>query len=335
MLLFLRILLLLTCLLFSVKCLAQHVFVEEFNTPELDTTRWWTPPGNVRPTIMDGHLVLISDSTAKTKSELQSLWFFKYGELKVIAYSSNWASKSGSRRTDTSIGYEFFGRNGLHHAILSTNGVLGVLHLEENRQLPCPPETADQWFYSISSWASIRSDTLTFHFIWKPDLISLFVYGKSDTGFAMEVNTCHIPDTSLAIRLNCNVLLDDPGGLMLAANDTLWIDRIEVITDMHTDVKDRKTNPTIFVLNQNFPNPFNPTTRIRYLLPGASRVVFKIFNIFGEEVRTLIDRVQLAGEHVVVWDGRDALNQRMPSGVYFCRLASNDLQQTIKMLLIQ
>jgi hypothetical protein len=334
-LLFPRILLLLTFSLYSVECLAQHIFIEEFNTTMLDTNLWWTPPGNVRPTIMNGHLVLISDSTKRTKSELQSRRFFKYGELKIVAYSSNWTSRPGSRRTDTSIGYEFFGRNGLHHAILSTNGVLGVLHLEENRQLPCPPEITDQWFYSISSWGSIRHDTLTFDFVWKPDSIFLFVYGKSETGFAREVNKCHIPDDNLAIRLNCNVLLDAAGGFIPAANDTLWIDRIEAITDMPMSVKDKKIIPTASMLEQNFPNPFNPTTRIRYFLPEARHVVLKVFNVFGEEIRTLIDHVQPAGKHVVVWNGRGKEDQHLPSGVYFCRLASNHFQQTIKMLLVQ
>ncbi len=76
--------------------------------------------------------------------------------------------------------------------------------------------------------------------------------------------------------------------------------------------------PKEFTLYQNYPNPFNPTTTIRYQLPIDSRVTFKIYNIFGQEVRTLIDEIQEAGFKSVEWNANN-----YSSGVYFYRLTIN------------
>jgi len=80
--------------------------------------------------------------------------------------------------------------------------------------------------------------------------------------------------------------------------------------------------PSVYALEQAFPNPFNPATTIQYALPFDSRVKLEIFNIVGENVYTLIDRVQSAGMQSVTWDAGD-----MPSGLYFCRFEAVNIQQ--------
>jgi hypothetical protein len=70
--------------------------------------------------------------------------------------------------------------------------------------------------------------------------------------------------------------------------------------------------PKEFSLNQNFPNPFNPSTQIEYTLPFRSKVVLKVFNILGQEVRTLVENVREAGSYLATFDGSD-----LASGVYF------------------
>jgi len=80
----------------------------------------------------------------------------------------------------------------------------------------------------------------------------------------------------------------------------------------------------IYFLSQNDPNPFNSTTLIHYHLPAVSyqqsAVSLKIYNILGEEVRTLISQEQRAGRYEVVWDGKDNQGKEVSSGVYFYRL---------------
>ena len=93
--------------------------------------------------------------------------------------------------------------------------------------------------------------------------------------------------------------------------------------------------PSAYVLSQNIPNPFNPQTTIRYALPEASQVQIVIYNVMGQQVRTLMDEDQGAGSHQVVWNGRDALGYDVASGVYFVRMQAGTFLQTRKMLLVR
>ena len=73
-------------------------------------------------------------------------------------------------------------------------------------------------------------------------------------------------------------------------------------------------------LEQNFPNPFNPTTTIEFSLPAQARAVVAIYTSDGELVTRLDDGVRGAGTHKVQWDGRDASGKLVSSGIYFYRL---------------
>jgi hypothetical protein len=77
----------------------------------------------------------------------------------------------------------------------------------------------------------------------------------------------------------------------------------------------RQNLPTSFKLEQNFPNPFNPTTTITYRLPAISHVTLKIYDILGREVAILVNAVQSEGEHTTKFDG-----SKFASGVYLYRL---------------
>ncbi len=79
-------------------------------------------------------------------------------------------------------------------------------------------------------------------------------------------------------------------------------------------------SPADFVLEQNFPNPFNPATNIRFALPDAALVSIKIYNLLGEEIRTLVNGGSKAGFHVIRWDGKDGKGKDAPSGIYIYRM---------------
>ena len=79
-------------------------------------------------------------------------------------------------------------------------------------------------------------------------------------------------------------------------------------------------SPDIYHLYQNYPNPFNPFTTIHYQLPRSAHVKLTVFNLLGREVRTLIDKVQTPGFHAVEWNGADAHNRNLASGIYLLRL---------------
>ena len=91
-----------------------------------------------------------------------------------------------------------------------------------------------------------------------------------------------------------------------------------------------------FTLHQNVPNPFNPSTTIRYELANAGgRVRLQIFDVSGRLVKTLVDEVQGAGENSVRWEGRDDSGRRVATGAYFYRLTSPGFTQTRKMVMLK
>ncbi|HCV43010.1 MAG TPA: hypothetical protein DGH68_05965, partial [Bacteroidetes bacterium] len=68
------------------------------------------------------------------------------------------------------------------------------------------------------------------------------------------------------------------------------------------------------------PNPFNPSTTIRYSLPNRSQVMLKIYDILGREVKTLVDELQEPGNRFVVWNSTNSHGQTVGSGVYLYQL---------------
>ena len=86
----------------------------------------------------------------------------------------------------------------------------------------------------------------------------------------------------------------------------------------------------------NFPDPFNPTTQIRYDLPHPGRVTLRIHDLSGRLVRELLgSQVHEEGSHTVQWDGRDSAGRNVASGTYFCRLEVEGATLTEKMVLIE
>ena len=93
--------------------------------------------------------------------------------------------------------------------------------------------------------------------------------------------------------------------------------------------------PTSFELSQNYPNPFNPETKIEFALPQMSYVNLTVTNLLGQHVSTLVNQLLPSGVKTVVWRGTDDGGRMMPSGVYFYRIQSRDLQQVRRMVLVR
>ena len=88
--------------------------------------------------------------------------------------------------------------------------------------------------------------------------------------------------------------------------------------------------PTSYALNQNFPNPFNPTTTISYQIPKDGPVTIKIFDALGREVTTLVDEFKSAGQYSVKFDA-----SHLSTGIYFYSIKSGDFNAVKKMALIK
>jgi hypothetical protein len=100
-------------------------------------------------------------------------------------------------------------------------------------------------------------------------------------------------------------------------------------------VGDEVVLPTTIPLLQNSPNPFNAHTEIRYQIPEDGHITMRIYDVMGQEVRTLVEGKQEVGEYVVGWDGRNDGAQDVASGLYLCRLKVGSFSKTIKMVLLR
>ncbi len=112
-------------------------------------------------------------------------------------------------------------------------------------------------------------------------------------------------------------------------------------------VDDKKSSLLVesYELYQNYPNPFSaggagafgtrPGTEISFVLPNSSYLTLKVYNVRGQEVRTLAANGYPAGAHRLSWDGKDDWGQLLPAGSYICRLSAGDIVKTIKMTLIR
>ena len=92
--------------------------------------------------------------------------------------------------------------------------------------------------------------------------------------------------------------------------------------------------PATFAL-ENYPNPFNPSTEIRYQLPEAAEVKITVYNVLGQEVQTLVRGRQEAGNYLVRWEGRNEQGQPVPSGMYFLRMKAGSFIADRKLLLLK
>ena len=87
-----------------------------------------------------------------------------------------------------------------------------------------------------------------------------------------------------------------------------------------------------FELKNNYPNPFNPETIIKFELPHTSFVKLEIYNMLGQKIRTLISKQISVGAHSITWDGKDDFGRNVSSGIYLYKMEAVNFVQVKKML---
>lgn len=103
------------------------------------------------------------------------------------------------------------------------------------------------------------------------------------------------------------------------------------LSDIITSVNPKPNNlVTNYSLSQNYPNPFNPTTTIEFAIPNKAFAKIVVYNLLGEEVKTLLNEQRNAGRHSVQFDGSS-----LSSGIYYYRLVANEFIETKKLVLIK
>jgi len=134
------------------------------------------------------------------------------------------------------------------------------------------------------------------------------------TGINLNVNRCFFIDelTGWIVGENGTILHTTNGGVSFVEEEL--IDEV----------------PTEFIFSQNFPNPFNPSTKIKYSVPQTSQVQIKVFGILGNEIETLVNEEKPSGTYEITWYA-----EGLPSGIYFYRLQAGSFVQTRKMILMK
>ena len=105
-----------------------------------------------------------------------------------------------------------------------------------------------------------------------------------------------------------------------------------VATPIYSQSSAITEHPTLY---QNFPNPFNNATTICYYLPEAARVELKIYDLLGEEVKTLADGFQTSGHKEITWEGRDNSGRTVSSGIYISRLVAGNMTESQRLMFLK
>jgi subtilisin-like proprotein convertase family protein/Zn-dependent metalloprotease len=126
-----------------------------------------------------------------------------------------------------------------------------------------------------------------------------------------------------------------PAGVSASYRYALLVNGREIGRSDAVTVTPGGATPPAFRLAPIFPNPFNPSTNVKFAVPRAAHVAVKVYDLAGRLVRTLVAADLPAAEHVVVWDGRDSGGQTAASGTYYCRMKSEGFSAVRKMTLVK
>ncbi|MCW9066479.1 MAG: T9SS type A sorting domain-containing protein, partial [Ignavibacteriaceae bacterium] len=107
-----------------------------------------------------------------------------------------------------------------------------------------------------------------------------------------------------------------------------WV--VDFSNIIHTEIEDDQPKIESFYLSQNFPNPFNSITTIKYDVPEKNRVMLKIYNVLGKELVTLIDEEKAAGNYEIKFESKG-----FSSGIYFYKMQAGNFEESKKMILLR
>jgi len=157
---------------------------------------------------------------------------------------------------------------------------------------------------------------------------------SSFSGIAFEINT----DLDVSYEMTEALTTDTEYWWRVIATDTDSLrteSEVFKFTVGYVAITDAVELPTEYVLQQNFPNPFNPSTTIRYGLPEDSNVSLVIYDLRGNVVQTLESGTKDAGWYELVWNGQTADGRTISTGLYFARIVAGDYSNVIKMLYLK
>ncbi len=207
--------------------------------------------------------------------------------------------------------------NALHASVSSDGQVMTMVWLDAATMAPADT-FPDIWFsyrnINSSQWSTPANLTQT------PGFPELLLHAAP----IMKVNGANSYTLFIGRSYQSNINTYPPD------NNVKTTFYVSPYTFLTTGVKETGQQPDAFRLEQNYPNPFNPSTTIRYSVGVAGPVTLKVYNTLGQEVATLVDQNQFAGDHQVKFNAN-----RLASGVYVYKVAAGSWTESKKMLLLK
>ena len=150
-------------------------------------------------------------------------------------------------------------------------------------------------------------------------------------------------DASVAVMGMNNAFTGSGDLLVVSADAAVPMDQLTITArgvdnsflELRLDETSDTPTPRVFALSDNYPNPFNPQTKIAFSLPESHHVQLTVYGVDGRRVATIVDEVRSAGLHEVVWMGRDQSGRSVASGTYFCRIQAGPYSDVKKMTLMK
>ncbi|MDP8204628.1 MAG: M14 family zinc carboxypeptidase [Candidatus Tenebribacter mawsonii] len=168
-----------------------------------------------------------------------------------------------------------------------------------------------EYSFNGSSWTELAqfsgiSNDWVQEFVFAPELVDHYVY--------------------LRFRITSDEVLNDPGW---------WVDDIKIVASTGANANNNVPVNSTMLLG-NYPNPFNPETTISFSVSESSSfVTLDIFNVKGQQVRTLVSERLESGFYTYVWDGKSDSGRSVTSGIYFYKMQNADYTKTRKMILLK
>lgn len=203
-------------------------------------------------------------------------------------------------------------KNTITRNLISENAQDGICLAENSNNNVTAPALTGFTSGEVQGTAAPMSTVEFFSDPWNEGRLFL---GSAESD-ASGLFTFHVPD--IPLYNNITATATDPDG-----NTSIFSQPI--LTG--TDVQNVSITPVQFNLEPNFPNPFNPKTTIHFTIPKDGHTTLSIYNLKGQWIETLIDKVLSVGEHTIVWEPED-----LTSGVYLCQLRSSGFQDTGKFI---
>ena len=147
----------------------------------------------------------------------------------------------------------------------------------------------------------------------------------------------HNQSGTVMVNINASGLVPKTYQCSLIARD-LYNNKVVIPVTLHVSWPVAISDPVATEgcgLKGNFPNPFSGETQIRFDLAAPRDVLLEIYSLHGMLLRTWFFAASHAGDHFQIWDGKDDHGHPLPSGVYTCRMKTNDYQGSLKLILIR